>query len=231
MHKSTYGRMFAVLLCAAWISGCASKPAVPNSGYLGGPDAYSELKQAKDPRGETMLAYFSPKLTPANYNAVIIDPLQFYPTPQPTKEVSEETLRSIGKYVNDTLRQKVGAKVQLVDKPGPGVVRVSIAFTAVGAEKEGLSAYQYIPFAFIATQATRAVEGAPEQAQLLCEIKAVDSVTSERLAMQVRSGTGETLKRVAAGGGTQVTLDSVKPLIDGWVEAGAEGITKYVKTK
>jgi hypothetical protein len=229
MHKSTYGGMLAALLCAAWISGCASQPAVPNSGYLG--DGYSELKEAKDPRGDPMLAYFSPKLTPANYSAVMLDPLVFYPTPKPTKEVSEQTLREIGQYTNQTLRERIGEKVQVVDKPGPGVVRISIAFTAVRGQDEALEAYQYIPLAFVVTSASRAATGTPQQARLLCEIKAVDSVSGERLAMQVRSGTGEALKQAAGGGGLQVTLASVKPVLDRWINASAEGVTRYVKTK
>jgi hypothetical protein len=230
MHKMNDVRMLAVLVCAALLSGCAGQPAIPNSGYLGGADAYSELKEAKDPRGAPILSYVSPKLTPANYSAVIIDPLVYYPTPKPTKEVSEQTLREIGQYINQALRQAVGQKVQVVDKPGPGVARISIAITAVREQEVALEAYQYVPFAFIATTASRAATGTPQQARLLNELKIVDSVSNERLGMQVRSGTGEELKRVA-GGGSQVTLASVKPLIDKWIEAGAEGVTRYIRAK
>jgi len=230
MHKMTSVGILAVLVCVALAAGCASKTVKPSeySGYLG--DGYSELKPAKDPRGDPILLYISPNLTPSNYSALMIDPLRYYPTPKPTKEVSEQTLKEIGQYVNQTLRKKMGEKVRVVDKAGPGVARISIAFTAVRGQDEALSAYQYIPFAFIATTATRAVEGTPQQARLLCETVVVDSPTGQRLAMQVRSGTGEVLKKVA-GGGSQLTLESVKPLIDHWIEATTEGVTRYIKAK
>jgi hypothetical protein len=223
----SYVGMLAVLVCAALASGCASPP-VQHSGYLG--DGYSELKPAKDPRGDPILAYWSPNLNPSNYTALIVDPLAFYPTPKPTEQVSEKTLKEIGQYVNQTLRQKLGEKVRVVDQPGPGVARLSIAFTAVRGEDESLAVYQYIPFAFIATTATRAVEGTPQEARLLCEIKVVDSVSGQRLALQVRSGTGEGLKKVA-GGVRVLTLESVKPLVDRWAEASSEGVTRYIRPK
>ena len=230
MNKMTYLGMVAVLVCAALASGCASKTAKQSeySGYLG--DGYTELKKEKDPRGEPILRYVSPKLNPSNYSAIMLDPLVYYPTPQPTEQVSEATLKEIGQYVNQALRRKMEEKVRVVDQAGPGVVRISIAFTAVRGQNESLKGYQYIPFAFVGTMGYRAVEGTPQEARLLCEVQAVDSVSRERLGMVVRSGTGEELKK-AASGTRVVTLEAVKPLIDKWVEASAEAMTQFVKPK
>jgi hypothetical protein len=230
MNKMTYAGMLAVLACAALAAGCASKTVQKDeySGYLG--NGYSELKEAKDPKGDVVLLYVSPDLNPGKYSAVMLDPLVFHPVPKPTEQVSAETLKEIGQYLNRTLRQKFGEKVRVVDQPGPGVARVSIAFTGVRGQDESLEAYQYIPFAFVATIGTRAVAGTPQQARLLCETLVVDSVSGERLAMQVRQGTGEGLKKTASGVRV-LTLEAVKPLIDTWIDATAEGLNRYIKAK
>jgi hypothetical protein len=100
----------------------------------------------------------------------------------------------------------------------------------VRGQDESLEAYQYVPLAFVAPMGNRAVTGTPQQARLLIEAVAVDSVSGERLMMQVRQGTGEELKKIATG--TRVlTLDAIKPLIDNWAEASAQGVNKLVKAK
>jgi hypothetical protein len=230
MNKITFAGMLAVLVCAALASGCASKTVQKDeySGYLG--NGYSQLKEAKDPKGDLVLRYISPDLNPGKYSALMLDPLVYHPVPKPTEQVSAETLREIGQYLNRTLRSKFAEKVRVVDQPGPGVARLSIAFTAVRGQDESLSAYQYIPVAFVITMGARAVEGQAQQAKLLCESLVVDSVSGERLAMQVRSGTGESLKNVA-GKGRVLTLEAVKPLIDLWIDATAEGLNRYIKAK
>jgi hypothetical protein len=230
MCKMIQTGMLAVLVCAALASGCASTKVQPDkySGYLG--NGYSLLQERSDPLGEVVLAYVNPRFVPSNYSAVIIDPIQYYPRPQPTEQVSETTLIAIREYANQRVRLKFEQKFQVVDRPGPGVARVSIAFTGVRGVDKSLAFYQYVPQAFVATQLYRAVEGTPQQARLLCEILIVDSVSEERLAMQIRQGSGEALKKVASGKQV-VTLDDVKPLIDNWVEASADALTRLVKPR
>jgi len=229
MNKMTYVGMIAVLFGAALATGCASKPPENlNSGYLG-PD-YKLLKETKDPRGTPILRYVDPKLNPGNYNAVMLDDLVFYPKAQPSEQVSSETLTQIRNYVDQTMHQKFGEKFRVVDQPGPGVARISIAFTSVVAQNMGLSDAQYIPIAFLATMGTRAVTGTPQDAKLLNENRVVDSVTGQRLAIAVRWGTGEELKK-AASGERVVTLEAVKPLIDHWIEGAVESLNGYVAPK
>ncbi len=44
--------------------------------------------ETKDAQGKTIRAWVSPKLTPANYDAILLDPLVFYPEPRPSEQVS-----------------------------------------------------------------------------------------------------------------------------------------------
>jgi hypothetical protein len=153
----------------------------------------------------------------------------------------EESFKALGKsidaafpadhcYLTDHLRQKIGEKVKVVDRPGPGVATLSVAITGVAGEKEGLKPYQVIPVAFVITMASRGVSGTPEEAKLVVEARATDSVTGTTLLKVVRVGTGEGLEKNAEGE-REISLASVKPLIDRWAEEVAATATIFVKSQ
>lgn len=230
MNRSFHTTLITASLAGALLAGCASTVPTPEqySGYL---KDYSGLQETTDAQGDPVLRkVVSPQLNPNNYNALIIEPTQFYPPPQPSEEVSSQTLFAIGDYLTRTLRQKVGQRVRVVEQPGPGVARLRMAVTSVGAEKEGLKPYQYIPIALVVTTASRAVSGTPEQAKLFVESEVTDSLSNQRLLIGVREGTGERLQRGAASGNV-VTLDSLKPLIDRWAESIAEEVPAFIRAK
>lgn len=229
MKKSIAAKVGAPLL-AAILGGCASGPSDPNaaqgSGFL---RDYSSLADSKDAQGQPIRAWASPKLTPANYNAVLLDPLVFYPEPKPNEQVSAETLQQMLAYTNDTLKRSLSQRFKVVDRPGPGVVRIRAAFTSVAAQGEGLKPYQFVPMAFVATMALRTATGTPERAFIVIEAEATDSVTGELLAERMRLGTGERLSKVA--GQQVITLEAVKPTLDEMADAAFPELAKYVKPK
>jgi hypothetical protein len=195
------------------------------SGFL---SDYSGLEKTKDPLGQPLLRMVSPRFTPANYHALIIEPVQLYPEPQPTERVSQATLDEIAQYINSELKSQLAELVQITDTAGPGVARLRIAITAVGEKTEGLKPYQFIPVALILTTASRAVSGTPDQATLNIESEVTDSVNGGRLMVGVRQGTGERLEK-AVEGVKVVTLDTLKPLIDDWIKGVTEEAGKYMK--
>jgi Protein of unknown function (DUF3313) len=83
----------------------------------------------------------------------------------------------------------------VVDRPGPGVARLKVAITGVAGEKEGLKPYQIIPVAFVITMASRGVSGTPEEAKLVVEAKATDSLTGTTLLKVVRVGTARVWRK------------------------------------
>jgi len=227
--RTTISRLLAVAVAAALAAGCAGN--VPTkedySGYLGN---YQDLKEVKGPNGEKFLRYTNPMFTPANYSAVMIDKVEFYPKPEPTEQLNQETIDQIGSYLTDTLRQKIGEKVKVEDRPDPGVVKLNVAITGVAGEKEGLKPYQIIPVAFVITMASRGVSGTPEEAKLVVEARATDSITGTTLLKVVRVGTGEGLEKNTEGE-RMISLESVKPLIDRWAEEVAATATTFVKSQ
>jgi hypothetical protein len=231
MKISIAGRVGIVLL-GAMLGACASKPDVTpyvqteDSGFL---RDYSSLQWSKGAQGQPVRTWVSPKLTPANYDAILLDPLVFYPEPKPNEQVSAKELQRILTYANDVYRRSLGQRFKVVDRAGPGVVRLRAAFTSVGAQEEGLKPYQMIPMAFVATMAKEAVEGAPQRAFILIEVEATDSVTGELLGERIRVGTGERLAKVA--GKKVITLDTVKPLLDELAAEALPNLERYVKPK
>src|SRR5258706_16102558 len=96
----------AVLL----VAGCASSTPKKGSesGYL--PD-YSQLRKKDCPgagkAGGECFIWVRPRLTPDNYNAVLMERLDFFPKHNPTAEVSQETLGKIHSYMHTTMREKI----------------------------------------------------------------------------------------------------------------------------
>jgi hypothetical protein len=227
MRSQTLASLATAFIAATLVS-CASGPP-KESGFLGKED-YALLKEETDPLGAKVMRYISPEFTPGKYQALLLEPVRFYPEPKPDKQVSMGALNDILDYFNRNLRQKVGAKVKLVDEPGPGVARFRGAITAVNAQAQGLEPYQYIPIALVVTAAKRSATGTPEDSRIFTEVEILDSVSGARLAVAVREGTGEQLKKEQTGG-LQVTLESVRPVIDKWIDAFAITAANYIKPK
>ena len=227
MKKSIAGQLSAVLL-ATVLGACATGGDVPEgSGFL---RDYSSLQETKNADGKTVRAWVSPKLTPANYDAILLDPLVFYPEPKPSEHVSAEALQQILAYSNDALERSVSERFKLVERAGPGVMRLRSAFTGVAAQGQGLKPYQYVPLAFVATMAKRAASGgAPQQAFIVIEVEGTDSLTGELLGQRVRVGTGERLARVADQ--NVITLDTLKPLLDELAAGAFPELARHVKSK
>ena len=198
--------------------------------YSGFASDYSGLKKTRDPLGEPVLRMVSPRFTPANYHALIIEPVHLYPEPQPSDKVSQSTLDEIAQYINSKLKSQLAKDIKITDTAGPGVARLRIAITDVGAKTEGRKPYQFIPVALVLTTASRAISGAPQEATLHVESEVTDSDNGGRLMVAVREGTGERLKK-AAGGEDVITLDALKPLLDHWIEATIKESVEYIKSR
>jgi hypothetical protein len=210
------------------VGGCASTQAPKESGFL---KDYSNLTKQDAPGGGSRLVYKNPAFTPGKYTSVMLDPVVFYPEPQPTEQVSMQALNEIRTYVDRSLQQKFGQQVRLVNQPGPGVARIQVALTAVGTESQALKVYQYIPIALVVTGAKAAIEGGrPQDASIAIESRVTDSETGQLLYASVRGGTGEQIKTATQGqGGVQLT--SLKPLIDTWTTGAAAEAGRYIGAK
>ena len=215
-----------VAALAVALAGCASQPKAPeHSGFLGD---YSQLQQTTDSTGATIARAVNPSFRAQNYYAILIDPVIFYPEPQPTDKVSMADLDAIRAYINQALYTQLGKTVRVVDKAGPGVLRLRVAITSVSTQETSLKAYQYIPIAFIVTKAADAAKGTPEEGKLFVESELSDSVTGVRMMSAVRSGVGDALRPSTDASG-KLVVESLKPMLDKWGQAVAAEAPKFVQ--
>ncbi|KAA8553861.1 MULTISPECIES: DUF3313 domain-containing protein [Pseudomonas] len=218
-------RLMISTLCVASIAmaGCASKVTQPDE-YSGFLSDYSQLKEAKSPSGVEVMRWVDPQLDLSRYTAVYIEPTQFYPKPQATTKIPESTLNGINTYFNQALKRELGKSLPLANGPGPGVMVVRAAITAVSSKTEGLKPYEFVPVALVAAAVSTGTGIRDQETTLGTEAQFLDGANGKVLAQVVRKGTGKPLSNDSQ----VMKADDVKGVIDGWA---SDLHQSYVKLK
>ncbi len=218
-------RLMISTLCVASIAmaGCASKVTQPDE-YSGFLSDYSQLKEAKSPSGVEVMRWVDPQLDLSRYTAVYIEPTQFYPKPQATTKIPDSTLNGINTYFNQALKRELGKSLPLANGPGPGVMVVRAAITAVSSKTEGLKPYEFVPVALVAAAVSTGTGIRDQETTLGTEAQFLDGASGKVLAQVVRKGTGKSLSNDSQ----VMKADDVKGVIDGWA---SDLHQSYVKLK
>ncbi|WP_426219964.1 DUF3313 domain-containing protein [Pseudomonas sp. DWRC2-2] len=193
------------------LAGCASKITPPDE-YSGFLSDYSQLKEAKSPSGAEVMRWVDPQLDLDRYTAVYIEPTQFYPKPQATAKIPESTLRGINDYFNQALKRELVKSLPQAEGPGPGVIVVRAAITAVSSKTEGLKPYEFVPVALVAAAVSAGTGIRDQETALGTEAQFLDGASGKVLAQVVRKGTGKPL----ANDSQVMKAEDVKSVIDGW---------------
>ncbi|NVZ69182.1 DUF3313 domain-containing protein [Pseudomonas costantinii] len=218
-------RLMISTLCIASIgvTGCASKLTQPEE-YSGFLSDYSQLKEAKSPSGAEVMRWIDPNLNLNNYSAVYVEPTQFYPKPHGTTKIPDSTLNGINTYYNQALKRELVKSLPLANAPGPGVIVVRAAITAVSSKTESLRPYEYVPVALVAAAVSTGAGIRDQETTLGTEAQFLDGASGKVLAQVVRKGTGKPLSNDSQ----VMRADDVKAVIDGWASDLHES---YVKLK
>ncbi|MCO7611669.1 DUF3313 domain-containing protein [Pseudomonas chlororaphis] len=198
-------------LASLALVGCSSHLTQPDE-YSGFLQDYSRLKEAKSPSGVEVMRWIDPKLDVSRYRAIYIEPTQFYPRPQATTKIPQSTLNAINQYYDQALRREAARSLPLAQGPGPGVVVVRAAITAVSSKTEGLKPYEVIPVALVAAAVSTATGIRDQQTTLGTEAVFLDGSSGQVIAQVVRKGTGKPL----ANDSQVMKAEDVKNVIDGW---------------
>jgi hypothetical protein len=192
------------LICCAMlgVGGCASSRVDPAQ-YSGFLKDYSLLKPAESATGAPVMRWIDPDVKLGKYTQVYIEPSQFFPKPQPTAVIPAQTLQAITRYFDTALQRELGKNLPLASGPGPDTLIVRPAITAVSTSTEGLKPYEAV---------NTATGGRDQNVEIATEAAFLDADTHKVLAQVVRKGSGTPLENDK----TQLTLDSVKPVLDGW---------------
>ncbi len=201
----------AIGLSSLLLAGCASNLSKPED-YSGFLKDYSRLKEAKSPSGAPVMRWIDPQLDSKAYTSVYIEPTQLYPKPAPTAQIPATTLKGITDYYDQALKRELGKSLPLASKPGPGVIVVRAAITAVSSDVEGLKPYEVIPIALVVAAASTAAGSRDRQAEIATEAVFLDGGNQKVVAQVVRKGTGKELENDK----TVLRPDDVRPVIDGW---------------
>lgn len=204
----------ALICCAILgVGGCASSQVDPSQ-YSGFLKDYSRLKPAESATGAPVMRWIDPDVKLSKYTQVYIEPSQFYPRPQPTAVISAQTLQSITRYFDTALQRELGKNLRVVNGPGPDTLIVRPAITAVSTSTQGLKPYEVVPLALVAAAVNTAAGGRDQNVAIATEAAFLDADTQKVLAQIVRKGSGTPLENEK----TQLTLDAVKPVLDGWAK-------------
>ncbi|PNA06999.1 MULTISPECIES: DUF3313 domain-containing protein [unclassified Pseudomonas] len=200
-------------LCIATLGvvGCSSKTVAPDE-YSGFLKDYSQLREAKSPSGAEVMRWIDPKVDIGKFTSVYVEPTQLYPKPQPTVKIPQQTLNGITSYYDQALKRELGKSLPLASGPGPGVIVVRAAITAVSSKTEGLHAYEVIPVALVAAAVSTASGIRDQETTLATEAVFLDGGTNKVAAQVVRKGTGKPLENDSQ----VMKADDVKSVIDGW---------------
>lgn len=207
---------FAVKLSSLWlvaitVAGCASSVTQPDE-YSGFLKDYSQLKQEKSPSGADVMRWVDPQLNLAKFTNVYVEPSQFYPKPQATDKIPQNTLQGITRYYDQALKRELGKSLPIAASPGPGTIIVRPAITAVTSKTEGLKPYEVIPIALVAAAVSTASGIRDQETTIATEAAFLDADTNKVIAQVVRKGSGSPLESSAQ----VMKPDDVKAVLDGW---------------
>lgn len=213
-----------VCIATIGVMGCSSKVTQPDE-YSGFLSDYSNLKEAKSPSGAQVMRWVDPNLSLSRYNAVYIEPTQFYPKPQASTKIPESTLQGISTYYSQALKRELEKSLPLADGLGPGVIVVRAAITAVSSKTESLKPYEYIPVALVVATVSTGAGIRDQETTLGTEAQFLDGASGKVVAQVVRKGTGKPL----ANDSQVMKADDVKSVIDGWASDLHQSFLKLKK--
>ncbi len=188
-------KSFAASMCvlSLALSGCASKYVEPEQ-YSGFLKDYSVLKEEKSPSGAEVKRWIQPGVDVSHFSSVYVEPSQLYPKPQATEKIPQSALKGITDYYDQTLKNAFAKELPLATGPGPGVLVVRPAITAVSAETKGLRPYEVIPIALLAAGISTATGIRDQDTTLATEAAFLDGSDNKVVAEVVRKGAGADLE-------------------------------------
>lgn len=195
MQIKHVGQLFSIAALAVIVTGCATthqaRSLQETSGFLGD---YSQLKEGGS--GEAKLLYINPNADFSKYNKVMIDRVQLWKSEEadsPLGSLSAKDQQFLVDTLYSSLEEKLSGDYEIVDKAGPGVLRLRAAITEARKSKPVMDLVSNVtPIGLGLTYAKRVTFGTHTSVGLVTgELEILDAQTNERLAAGVdrRAGT------------------------------------------
>jgi len=179
-------RRFGFLLAGIlFLTGCAAggMTDVKKTGFL---ENYDQLTPGGDDRAA--LVYIKPGVDYKAYNKLMFERIVVLLSDSAEyRAVDPTTLKEMTDYYQNTLFNAFKDGYEIVDQPGPDVLRVRIAITQLTPSNPTANTLStIIPVGMVVSGATRAVSGDNlGTGEAATEMEVLDSVSGERLAAAV----------------------------------------------
>ena len=122
--------LVVTLLLSAVVAACATSNqarSTETTGFLG---EHRSLLRPGQKGKEALLTYTKPGVNWAGYKKILLEPVAIWSDPKnPLPPEQEADLKQLVDSFYATLRQKLSADYELVDRPGPGTLRIQAAIT------------------------------------------------------------------------------------------------------
>ena len=207
-----------IVVFAFGLIGCATQQAgVKNAAYTDQTGFLSDYSKLK-PEADKKKVYINPGVNFSDYNKVMLDRITvWYNKDAKYKGIDPTELKALVDYFHSAIVKALGDAYPVVDKPGPGVMRVRIALTDLIPTKPEYSvAIAVIPYA----SATDLVTGGKEMhppylGETAMEAELLDSLTHEQLGAFTDRKLGKKLNIDTSKGNSE----AVKKGVGGYFDA------------
>jgi len=219
------GRVFAAAALLAALAACTAtkgleiKNTAQLQGFMG--DAYPLLQKGGE--GQAELRYVAPGVDWKQYHGTILEPIQFWAGSD--SKLPPDVQQMLSTYLYNKLKEDLGkVGVNLVEMPGPGIMRAQLALTDVTSATPVLRTVSLvIPQARVLNQAQELLTGTygfSGSAEIA--LKVTDARTGQLLAAAIdRRGGGGNVEQAA-----QWKWGDAQAVIDHWSEMFANRIAE-----
>lgn len=200
-NRSISKTLACLLACTAVVGlvGCAGGGLTQSqkSGFLTSSE-YNRLQEVEiDQPGVKLYRYVSPDFDRSQVKGVMIDPVILYQTAlkqQGQKGLSEETIYQTRMIIDKELKERASKRFHVVDQPGPGIGRLSVALTGAVVEGDSFKPWNVVPISAVLYAAQKAAGVDSKTPSFVVEAKMRDSVTGKVWGEGVYVMSGETFR-------------------------------------
>ena len=201
VNVTKFNKVFMLIGIACLIAACSNATKLgtqpmPKSGFL--PDYKVLTPLATNDPDIRVWRYRISGVDPRKYTGVILDPI--YINQNATQEVSTDVIAKTKDALNASILESVKALgvIEVVTKPGPKVVRLSVGITGAESSNDSLQPWDFTPVGATLTAASYAAGVNSRTPALLLESKVVDSQSKELLAECLVTIQGDSFRTAAA---------------------------------
>jgi hypothetical protein len=140
--------LLASFAAAITLAACSNAPKLltqpmPRSGFL--PDYNLLVPMASSDKDTRIWRYRISGVNPGAYTAVILDPI--YLNQNATKSVSMDDINKAKAALQESMVEAVNSRgtIKIVNKPGPGVARISVGITGAESSADSLQPWNFTP--------------------------------------------------------------------------------------